>query len=336
MDNDMRVVRYNNPMQQLDEWLLTGPGWMKFQILNDPNGITGSEVNVREARMALQADPQVQGLLKELKTWPGIPITNHKSAGLLLHKLVFLADIGLKITDPQVSEITAMILQHKSAEGPFRVLLNIPRHFGGSGREGFAWILCDSPLILYALARMGLDADPKIVQAAEYLAGLVRSNGWPCAASTEAGSFRGPGRKADPCPYANLIVLKALAQITDLRDSQAVRIGAETTLDLWQRRRSQHPYLFYMGNDFCKLKAPFIWYDILNTADVLSQLHWLREDPRLREMVSIITKKADANGRYVPESVWTSWKEWEFGQKKESSRWLTFLVERIKRRVSYD
>jgi len=29
------------------------------------------------------------------------------------------------------------------------------------------------------------------------------------------------------------------------------------------------------------------------------------------------------------ESVWTAWKDWEFGQKKEPSRWLTLSAWRI-------
>lgn len=38
-------------------------------------------------------------------------------------------------------------------------------------------------------------------------------------------------------------------------------------------------------------------------------------------------------GKFTLESVWTAWKDWEFGQKKIPSRWLTLLAWRILRRV---
>jgi len=84
-----------------------------------------------------------------------------------------------------------------------------------------------------------------------------------------------------------------------------------------------------MGTDFRKLKAPFVWYDILHVLDVLTQFSWLRNDSRLKEMSDIVKPKANNEGKYTPESEWKAWKEWEFGQKKQPSRWLTFLVLRI-------
>ena len=92
--------------------------------------------------------------------------------------------------------------------------------------------------------------------------------------------------------------------------------------------------MFYMGTDFCRLKAPFIWYDILHMEAVLSRIPWLRQDPRLQDMVSVMTEQVGADGRATPGSVWMAWKEWEFGQKKAPSRWVTLLVERVQQRMS--
>jgi hypothetical protein len=50
-------------------------------------------------------------------------------------------------------------------------------------------------------------------------------------------------------------------------------------------------------------------------------------------MVGLLKSKADHQGRFALESVWTAWKDWEFGQKKEPSRWLTLLAWRIIARV---
>lgn len=213
------------------------------------------------------------------------------------------------------------------------MLMNIPPRYGGTGKDQWAWALCDAPLILYALVKFGLGEDERIQKASAHLVSLIKENGWPCAVSEELGKFRGPGRKEDPCPYANLIMLKALSQIPGLNDSGASYTGAETLLALWEGREKDHPYMFFMGTDFCKLKAPFVWYDILHVADVLTQFPWLRADARLKAMIGIIKRKADEEGRFIPESIWEAWKEWDFGQKRVPSPWLTLAAQRVLKRM---
>jgi hypothetical protein len=183
------------------------------------------------------------------------------------------------------------------------------------------------------LVKFGLKNEPPVKAAIEYLAGLLRDNGWPCAVSKKLGKFRGPGRKDDPCPFANLVMLKVLSEIEELCDSPACHIGADTLLTLWNESTTQHPYMFYMGTDFRKLKVPFVWYDLMHVLNVLSRFSWLKKDARLLNMLGILKNKADQQGRYTLESIWTAWKNWEFGQKKEPSRWLTLLAWRIMRRV---
>ena len=225
--------------------------------------------------------------------------------------------------------VLARVLSAQSEEGPFQLPTSIGPAYGGDGQVHGAWALCDAPVTVYALLRMGLGGDPRVARAVDYLAGLVRPNGWPCAVSKELGTWRGPGRKEDPCPYATLAMLKALVLAPAWRDSQAVRDGAACLLDLWEHSRDRHPYIFYMGTDFRKLKAPFIWYDLLHVLEVLTQCPPAAGDPRLSEMLDLLAGKADADGRYTPESVWKAWEGWEFGQKKAPSRWLTLLAHRI-------
>jgi hypothetical protein len=57
------------------------------------------------------------------------------------------------------------------------------------------------------------------------------------------------------------------------------------------------------------------------------------KDGRLIEMVETLKLKADREGRYTPESEWKAWRGWDFGQKKQPSRWLTFIVLRIYSRL---
>ena len=316
------------------DWLLEGEPWIEYRTRRDWLKQPEEDPQVRLAREAMLENLQVQSLLTELSGWPGTVISSHKSAGQPFHKLTFIADLGLKSGDPGMDEIIGRILEHQSSEGPFQLSTNIPVHFGGTGQDQSAWALCDAPLIVYALAKFGLETDPKVQAATHHLVGLIRDNGWPCAVSKELGKFRGPGRKDDPCPFASLAMLKALSVMEEWRDSPECHTGANALLELWSESTTQHPYMFFMGTDFRKLKVPFVWYDLLHVLDVLTRFPWLRDDARLRDMLEVLTSKADEQGHFTLASVWTAWKDWEFGQKKEPSRWLTLLAWRILRRTA--
>jgi hypothetical protein len=316
------------------EWLLKGEPLVEYNTRVDLLGQLDNEPTVILSKKKMIEDQKINLILRELKDWQKTVLSNHKNASHPLHKLTFIADIGLKKEDPEIDTIIENIFDHKSEEGPFQVSVNVPKHFGGSGNSEWAWSLCDAPIIVYSLAKFGLDKDEQVQKAVRYLVGLVHENGWHCGVSKELGKFRGPGRKDDPCPYANLVMLKMLSQFDEWKNSKEARVGAEILLSLWQKSLDLHPYLFYMGTDFRKIKAPLVWYDILHVLDVLSQFNWLKDDPRLTEMSNLLKSKADSEGKYTPESEWQAWKGWDFGQKKQPSRWLTFLVMRVLKRIN--
>ncbi len=320
-------------MQNDINWLIETAPWSEYRVRLDLLRDDPHSVEVSRAKQILRDDPQINLLLQELRGWPGEVMKNHKAAGHPLHKLTFIADVGFQVSDLLIGDIVDRITAQRDPAGPFQVLMNIHPRYGGSGEDEWAWALCDAPLLIYALVKFGLAGDQDVIDAAVYLSELVRHNGWPCAVSAEMGKFRGPGRKDDPCPYANLVMLKALALFDDLRACPAAQQGVESLLTLWEARRERHPYLFYMGTDFSKLKAPLIWYDILHVTEVLSHYPWARKDPRFLDMLAIIEGKADAQSRFTPESIWTAWKGWDFGQKKVPSPWLTFLVRRLNTRL---
>ena len=315
------------------DWLIEGEPWVEYRTRLDLLGQSEKDHLVISARNSMVTNAKIRSLLTELSGWPGTVISSHKTASQPFHKLTFISDLGFKADDPGINNIVERILKHQSAEGPFQLPMNIPAHYGGTGQDEWAWALCDAPLIAYALAKFGLGNKPEVKAAIKHLTELLRDNGWHCGVSKQLGKFRGPGRKDDPCPFANLAMLKVLSEIEEYRDSAACHAGTETILALWDESVAKHPYMFYMGTDFRKLKVPFVWYDILHVLDVLSRFSWVREDQRFLNMLEILQSKADQQGRFSLESIWTAWKDWEFGQKKEPSRWLTLLAWRIIGRV---
>lgn len=313
------------------EWLLTeGQPWVRYRAMLDLLDKPEEESEVKGARQEMLEHAQVQGLIEELREWPGYPLKRHNDAKHLLHKLAVLADFGLRASDPAMPWIVKEVMAHQSPEGAFQVTVQIDARYGGSGEIQWTWMLCDAPTTLYALLAFGLGENEAVRKAVHHLTGLIRDNGWPCASQT---GFRGPGRKDDPCPLANLLALKALAQVPETRDSEAAHLGAEMLLGHWEDQKKRKIYLFGIGTDFRKLKYPFIWYDILHVTDVLSRLPFVHADPRFQEMVETITAQANGEDRCTAGSMYRAWKGWSFADKKNPSPWLTFLVLRVIKRI---
>jgi hypothetical protein len=225
-------------------------------------------------------------------------------------------------------------MSHKDVYGLYQSLTNIPKHYGGMGEDVFGWCLCDAPLMLTALLKAGIDYNQHITQGVDYLLDLYQEQGFPCSVSDEHGKFKGPGRKDDCCPYATLIMLNLLSETDEYRNGGLVKNAIEVILSLWENSLNRHPYMFYMGTDFRKLKAPAMWYDIVSVADCLSKFEFTRTDSRFLEMINLIIRKQNADGMFIPESVYQKFKGWDFGQKKTVSPYLTYLCVRLLKRVN--
>jgi len=314
-------------------WLLNSDPWVEYGTRTELLGQSDSAPEVADARKRMVRFPALSGIIEKLKNWPGQVLSSHKSARQPFHKISFIAELGFNASDPGIDEILRKMLEHISEDGIIKLPMNISKSYGGTGSDTWGWALCDAPVNLYALAKIGLKDDHCIKSGVASLAKLIRDNGWPCAVSKELGTFRGPGRKDDPCPYATLVMLKLLSLFNEYLDNSEVRIGIDSLCNLWTDSIKSHPYIFYMGNDFRKLKAPLVWYDIIHVLDVISRFDYARQKNQVKEMLDIVVVKQDDEGKYSPESVWQDWKGWDFGQKSGPSQYLTFLVYRILKRM---
>ncbi len=307
--------------------------WTRYRTLIDLCGRPADDPEVLSARAAMLADPLVQSIIMELRGWPGPALSSHKSSSQLFHKLAFLSDIGVRTEDPGMPEILDRILALSDEDGILCLGTRTTLKPDGASETKNIWALCDAPVTMAAVARMGMASQPDFVRAAMTLVKLGRDNGWPCRLSAHAAPWRGPGRKQDPCPFATLAMLKLCAAVPALASSAEAEAGAKILLDLWEHSRELHPYMFYMGTNFRKLKVPFVWYDVVNVADALSRLPSVQNDVRLHEMLGVIRSKALPDGSYAPESDWKPWADAGFAKKGDPSDWLTFLILRIEGRL---
>jgi hypothetical protein len=316
------------------EWLLESEEpWTRYRTLVDLLDRPEDSVEVQTARREMLAHPQVRALVAEAASWPGYALKRHDDARHPIYALSTLADFGLRTSDPGIVPVTRSIIAHQSEEGAFQTRLRLYKRFGGLEGEWWTWMACDAPTLLYVLLSFNSVSDECVQRAIDHVVGLTDDNGWRCRAAPELGSFKGPGRREDPCPIANVYAMKALSQVPELVDSPATRSGAEALLWHWGPECERKVFLFGLGARFRKLKYPFVWYDILHVVDVLSRFPATHTDPRMGEMVAAITAQAGEDGRYTATSMYRAWKGWSFADKKNLSPWLTFLVLRIRRRV---
>lgn len=314
------------------EWVLdSDEPWTRYRALVDLGG--GDAAAIEEARLVMLADQRVRGLVERAAEWPGHALRRHNDARHPLYALSTLADFGLTRDDDTIAVTARRILEHFDGEG-FESLLWLPRFLtGDTDREDWGWMLCDAPTLLYSLLAFGYGEEPPVQQAVDALRDKVDDNGWRCGAAESLPSFGGPGRTDDPCPMATTYALKALSLVPGAPDGEPVQRGIATLLDHWEHQADYKLRMFGIGTDFRKLKYPYVWYDILHVADVLSRYPAACRDERLHSMVATITGQGDEQGRYTAGSMYRAWKEWSFADKKNPSPWLTMLVLRIQRRL---
>ena len=311
----------------IDNLLSISESWLKYAIR--VNLLGESKADLSNLRNEALQDKKIQAYLNDISDFHSMLVSNHKNPELPIRKLIFLLDIGFDTDIPEIKNAISQLMSHKDNNGIYQSLTNIPKHFGGTGTDIFGWCLCDAPLLLMALLKANLDYQQHIKQGVDFLVALNQPYGFPCSVSEELGKFRGPGRKDDPCPYATLVMLNLLSDIDEYKNSDIAINGVKNILALWENSLERHPYMFYMGTDFRKLKAPAMWYDIVSVTDCLGKYEYAKNDKRFLEMVRIIKTKQDENGLFTPESIYTKCKGWDFGQKKTISPYLSYLCIRL-------
>ena len=204
---------------------------------------------------------------------------------------------------------------------------------------GFGWAPppmpadCFTGILTESLAKLGYGSDPRLKNAYEWVIQRQRLDGGFWCKNT---GLPGEPRENEPsCAFATLCVLGALVQNSELRKCAIAQKSAEFLLKCWENRGK----IKYAGHDsqvgkgWEKLKYPFTDYKILKYLDILSQLKFVRNDHRMMAIINELTSKQDEKGRFYAESVHKVWSDFDFGQKKLPSRWLTLTAYSIVRRV---
>jgi len=295
------------------DWLLEGPAWLRFavesQLLERKPG----------AAPALR-DDAIQKVINRLKSAAvGIPAlrsgrVHYTEIGKVYWDLYFLADIGLSVKDAGLQDGVGEIFRFQSPDGSFTIPPNV--------RDNY---FCMSAILLSSLARMGYRDDPRILKYCRLVMdSRCHSTGWHCYGDELSAS------SIDACPMDNLNILMLLGQYGQYRSSPLLKGAIDLLLEHWQTRANLHG--FGVGRRFMSLQYPAVKYGILRVLDVLSLFPYAVSRPDFQNMLDYVHNKA-VDGRYFAETTDPAYYGFDFAQDREPSRWITFLVDRIGKRV---
>jgi hypothetical protein len=129
---------------------------------------------------------------------------------------------------------------------------------------------------------------------------------------------------------ANMNALMLLGQYETYRRSPALKSAIDMLLEHWRIRANLHG--FGVGRRFMSLHYPAVKYGILRILDALSLFPYAITSLDFQNMLDYVHNKA-VDGRYFAESFDSTYVGFDFAQDTLPSRWITFLMARIDKRV---
>jgi hypothetical protein len=307
----------------VDKLLAAGEPWVVYNTLVDLAGADPAGDEARAAYRSMQADARVGSLIEALDPWPpSRPFGKAYDPKDSIWKLGTLADFGLRRDDERIAAIAERVFAAQSEDGGF---------LHGGFDHTKTWhtrpYICISHVMTYALARFGYLGDLRLRRAYDQILAWRRLDGGFHPNKLNLPSNE---REAEPsCPFGTLNVLRAIAANPELRDGEAAGRAAAYLLTCWERRAEPYrPVGFGVGATWDKVIYPFVQYGFLKEVDTLSQIPATRADPRYRNMLGRLQGKLDAAGELTPESINKPYSDFDFGQKKQPSPWVTFLAVR--------
>ena len=309
-------------------WLLESNPWTKYRTLIDLLEQPKEAENVKRSFEELKQNQQIQTLISETTEWFPQSITRHNVPYLSHYKLQMLAEFGFEKKDNKIREIIKKATSCvKNNSYSIRQTLPVKGEgFTKPDPDANEWhaMPCDSPIITYALLLLG-HKDDKVQRTIETLKKHWETKqGWFCFFFFVEGQFK---KLQIGCPMAGLMALQVFSIVPELKESVQAKNAFEPIK--FHKDYGKSLYFFGRSKKFQTFKYPFVWYNALYLADVLTRFDFLKKEKLVIELIEWIEKSQEKNGRFKPTSIFLPYKNWDFGNKKESSPWITYLCCRI-------
>jgi hypothetical protein len=292
------------------DWLLAGPAWLRYAVELQ---LLDLQPDAGPAR----CDAAISKLLGRLRGQEcGLPAlktgrVHYTEAGKAYWDLFFLADIGLDARETGIDKLADEVFRFQAADGSLTIPPNVKDNY-----------FCMSAILISCLAKMGYRDDPRVAKFIRSALSAQMPGGWDCYGESLNG--------LESCPMDNLNILMLLGQYETHVNNPALQGAIDQLLDHW--RTGDHRYGFGVGKRFQSLQYPSVKYGILRVLDVLSLFPYAQASHAFKSMLERVCRKA-VDGKYTAEAVETAYADFDFGRQGEPSRWLTFLVNRIEKRM---
>jgi hypothetical protein len=306
------------------KWLLEGEPWIRYRTLVDLLDKAEGDKEVRAAKRAAAEHELVQAVLERQSRggWWEDEKNMYRYAGArTLWRVGVLGDFGFRARDAGIGEGCEFIASFQSPAGGFKC-----------GTAEKYLMDCATGLALETLMKVGFSRKPVLEAGYDWLVSRQRlDGGWIHSARAQVGASH---EKDDSCPWATLNVAGALAEHPRLRKGDVSKRAVEFLLGCWERKGRTKG--FGIGTEWRKLAYPFTGYRLLKFADCISKFDAARKDPRTAEIYDLLVSRQDENGRFRADSIHKAWAGFDFSQKENPSRWISFLVYRIGKRLGRD
>ena len=295
------------------DWLLEGPVWLRYAV----------ELQLLDKKpdaIPVVKDSSIAEVCRRLKdSNVGIPAlktgkVHYTDTGKAYWDLFFLADVGLTVADLGLEAEAEAIFRFQQRDGAFVIPPNVQDNY-----------YCMSAILISSLAKMGYHDDSRVkAYIRNAMTAQMSGGGWDCYGYYGMSDM-------DSCPMDDMNLLMLLGQYDEYREDSSLNGAIDMLLRHWEDRT--HLYGFGVGKRFKSLQYPAVKYGILRVIDVLSLFPYAVDSRSFRSMLDFIKSKA-VDGRYRPETADAAYAGFDFAQTTEPSRWLTFLVNRVEKRVS--
>ncbi len=308
-------------------WLLESNPWTKYKVLTDLQNKSVSLSEISSAKQKLINHPLIQDLIEETKDWLPKAPTRNNDATISYYKLRMLTDFGLTINDAGIKEIVEKAYSHRidnlfASRGiePIKPQKDKPDPYAD------IWHIspCNAPIILYSL--LCLDPDNTLIKKAvsELKIRWENKPGWFCHYFFVDSMFK---KLNVGCQMAGLMALEVFSKMPELKES----IFAQNAFHPLKYHYEYGKTMYYFGRSkrFWTLKYPFVWYNALYLAEVVTRFEFTKNEKLVKELIMWIEQSQDDQGRFTPTSMFMAYKGWDFANKKEPSPWITYLCCRI-------
>lgn len=313
------------------DWLLDSNPWTKYKSLTDLLGYDKTDEKVIATKNELLNHENIVALAKSIEDWQTASATRNNDPKIVYFALKALAEFGLEASDLSIQNTIEKASVH-IIDNMFGVRGQTPERpkkgekYEKPDLSADVWHTspCNSPVITAALLELGV-RNELVMNSVEALKNKwIDEKGWFCHFFFVESQFK---KLQIGCPIAGLQALDIFSKIPELKDSEHARNAFEPIR--FHKEYGKTLYYFGRSKKFWTLKYPFVWYNALYLADVLTRFDFLKEEPVVKELIEWILQSQDKEGKFKATSVFLNYKGWDFADKKEASPWISFLCYRI-------